>query len=219
MIIMKKTINEVCTKLKEIADYKDDIFLLSFRADGKSEAYKVLNKGDGIEAQKIDDFKELKNIVFTDTVNQEETDIIEYMKKHKYNKKNGDGEMIIAFEGRTKTMNMLALHNSVTGPPLGGLRQKDYSTFDSMLTDTLRLAKGMAYKAAVAQTGTGGGKSTRTVPKGIRKEANLGTARMLNFVNKMRKKRGVDIYYVAEDSNTVSGDFDEMDDICATAAL
>lgn len=210
---MEETINEVCTRLKRMAVNQDDIFLMSFMTNGDIYSYRIFNKGDGIDAKEIKDFKDLKNIFFTDTVNQENTNLLAYMKKHNYNSKKGDGELIVAYDGRTKTMNMLGIHNGNLGPPLGGLRQKDYSNYNSMVTDTLRLAKGMTYKGAVADTGTGGGKSTRSVPKGIRKEANLATARIFNFINEKRKLRGLNIYYVAEDSNTVSKDFDDMDSI------
>jgi len=207
------TINQIGTKLKRLAEYSDDIFLLSFQTNGKSYAYKVFNKGNGKEGTEIDNFKDVKNIRFTDTVNQIETNMLDFMKKNNFNEKKGDGELIISYDGKTQTMNMLAIHNGNLGPPLGGLRQKNYSNYHSMVTDTLRLAKGMTYKAAIADTGTGGGKSTRTIPKGIRKEANLGTARIFNFINKKREERGVNIYYVAEDSNTTSNDFDDMDEI------
>ena len=54
---------------------------------------------------------------------------------------------------------IIAVHNSKLGPALGGIRAYPYSSFEHGLNDVLRLAKGMTYKAAVAETGTGGGKS------------------------------------------------------------
>lgn len=54
---------------------------------------------------------------------------------------------------------LIAIHNSQLGPALGGIRAYPYASFDHALNDVLRLAKGMTYKAAVAGTGTGGGKS------------------------------------------------------------
>ncbi len=54
---------------------------------------------------------------------------------------------------------IIALHNTSHGPALGGIRAYPYATFDDALNDVLRLAKGMTYKSAVAETGTGGGKS------------------------------------------------------------
>lgn len=54
---------------------------------------------------------------------------------------------------------IIAIHNTSLGPALGGIRLYPYQTFDAALTDVLRLSKGMTYKAAIAGTGTGGGKS------------------------------------------------------------
>jgi len=54
---------------------------------------------------------------------------------------------------------IIAIHNTKLGPALGGIRAYPYASFERGLNDVLRLAKGMTYKAAVAETGTGGGKS------------------------------------------------------------
>jgi len=54
---------------------------------------------------------------------------------------------------------IIAIHNTALGPALGGIRAYPYKTFDDALTDVLRLSKGMTYKSAVSETGTGGGKS------------------------------------------------------------
>ncbi len=209
----ESTIHEVCNYLENIAEKQDDIFLLSFRADKVITAYQLLNKGKGFDAEEINDFRNLKNIIFTDTAGKERTDIISYMKRFNFNKKNGDGELIMAYDGRTKTPIMIAIHNSNLGPASGGLREKNYSTFDSMVTDTLRLARAMTYKAAVADINTGGGKATRFVPKGVRKDANLAMARLVNFIAKKREERGVQPYITAEDSNTHCEDFDDMNHI------
>lgn len=54
---------------------------------------------------------------------------------------------------------IIALHNTALGPALGGIRAYPYANFNDALNDVLRLSKGMTYKSAVAETGTGGGKS------------------------------------------------------------
>jgi leucine dehydrogenase len=53
----------------------------------------------------------------------------------------------------------IAVHNTVLGPALGGLRMWTYEHEDDALTDALRLSRGMTFKSAVARTGLGGGKS------------------------------------------------------------
>jgi leucine dehydrogenase len=54
---------------------------------------------------------------------------------------------------------LIAIHDTTLGPSLGGLRMLPYASEDEALFDVLRLAKGMTYKSAVADTGLGGGKS------------------------------------------------------------
>jgi len=54
---------------------------------------------------------------------------------------------------------IIAIHNTTLGPALGGIRIYPYATFDAALEDVLRLARGMSYKAAVAEIGLGGGKA------------------------------------------------------------
>jgi leucine dehydrogenase len=54
---------------------------------------------------------------------------------------------------------IIAIHNTVLGPALGGLRMWAYKTEQEALDDVLRLSRGMTYKNAVAGLNLGGGKS------------------------------------------------------------
>ena len=54
---------------------------------------------------------------------------------------------------------IIAIHNTVLGPALGGTRFWNYRSDAEALTDVLRLSEGMTYKAAVAGLKLGGGKS------------------------------------------------------------
>ncbi len=54
---------------------------------------------------------------------------------------------------------IIAIHNTVLGPGLGGTRIYPYATEEEALTDVLRLSKGMTYKAGMAGVGLGGAKS------------------------------------------------------------
>lgn len=54
---------------------------------------------------------------------------------------------------------IIAIHNTMLGPALGGLRMWSYATEQEALDDVLRLSRGMTYKAAVAGLNLGGGKS------------------------------------------------------------
>jgi leucine dehydrogenase len=54
---------------------------------------------------------------------------------------------------------IIAIHNTVLGPALGGTRFWNYDSDRDAFVDALRLARGMTYKAAVAGLNLGGGKS------------------------------------------------------------
>lgn len=54
---------------------------------------------------------------------------------------------------------IIAIHNTVLGPALGGLRMWPYKTEQEALNDVLRLSRGMTYKNAVAGLNLGGGKA------------------------------------------------------------
>jgi len=54
---------------------------------------------------------------------------------------------------------IIAIHNSILGPALGGLRMWPYTSEEEALTDVLRLSRGMTYKNAVAGLNLGGGKA------------------------------------------------------------
>lgn len=78
---------------------------------------------------------------------------------------------------------IVAIHNTTLGPALGGIRAYPYATFDDALNDVLRLAQGMTYKAAIAETGTGGGKSVIITDyvKPKSKELLLAFAEAVNY--------------------------------------
>lgn len=54
---------------------------------------------------------------------------------------------------------IIAVHSSVLGPGLGGVRMWPYNTLEEAVTDVLRLSRGMTYKAAAAGLNLGGGKA------------------------------------------------------------
>ncbi|MSR62995.1 MAG: Glu/Leu/Phe/Val dehydrogenase [Planctomycetes bacterium] len=89
---------------------------------------------------------------------------------------------------------LIAIHDTTLGPALGGLRMLPYASEDEALFDVLRLAKGMTYKSAVADTGLGGGKSV-ILGDPIKKSRALFEA-MGRFVDAMGGR-----YITAEDMN------------------
>ena len=60
---------------------------------------------------------------------------------------------------------VIALHNLKLGPALGGCRFIEYDSEGDAITDAMRLAKGMSYKAALARVPQGGGKAVIMKPK------------------------------------------------------
>src|SRR4029450_3405486 len=69
---------------------------------------------------------------------------------------------------------IIAIHSTALGPALGGTRFYPYATEEEALTDVLRLARGMSYKAAAAGLDLGGGKAVIIGdPKRIKSEALL----------------------------------------------
>ncbi|HTQ80575.1 MAG TPA: Glu/Leu/Phe/Val dehydrogenase dimerization domain-containing protein, partial [Thermoanaerobaculia bacterium] len=67
---------------------------------------------------------------------------------------------------------IIAVHSTVLGPGLGGVRMWPYASMDEALTDVLRLSRGMTYKAAAAGLNLGGGKAVILGdPKKVKSEA------------------------------------------------
>lgn len=54
---------------------------------------------------------------------------------------------------------IIAIHNTVLGPSLGGTRMWAYSSEQEALNDVLRLSRGMTYKSAISGLNLGGGKA------------------------------------------------------------
>ncbi len=54
---------------------------------------------------------------------------------------------------------IIAVHNTLLGPALGGVRMWPYASTEEALRDVLRLAEAMTYKAAVSGLPLGGGKA------------------------------------------------------------
>ena len=96
---------------------------------------------------------------------------------------------------------IIAVHSTVLGPALGGMRLWPYPSEEEALTDVLRLAKGMTYKAACAGLDLGGGKSVILGEPGG-KTPDLFRA-MGEFVDSFEGR-----YITAEDVNTKPSDME-----------
>jgi leucine dehydrogenase len=68
-------------------------------------------------------------------------------------------QLVFCHEPAAGYKGIIAIHNTTLGPALGGTRFWNYKNDDEAIIDSLRLARGMTYKAAVAGLNLGGGKS------------------------------------------------------------
>lgn len=97
---------------------------------------------------------------------------------------------------------IIAVHNTVLGPALGGCRVWNYATEEQALTDVLRLSKAMTYKSAVAGLNLGGGKAVIIGDsKTIKSEALLRS--FGRFVHSFSGR-----YITAEDVGTTVNDME-----------
>jgi leucine dehydrogenase len=80
-------------------------------------------------------------------------------------------QVVFCYEPSCGYKGIIAIHNSVLGPALGGTRFWNYASDEEAFVDALRLSRGMTYKAAVAGLNLGGGKSVIVGdPKTTRRE-------------------------------------------------
>lgn len=71
-----------------------------------------------------------------------------------------DHEKAVFFrDGPTGLRAIIAIHDTTLGPALGGVRMHPYASEAEALTDVLRLARGMTYKASISGVDLGGGKA------------------------------------------------------------
>jgi leucine dehydrogenase len=68
-------------------------------------------------------------------------------------------QLVFCHDKATGLRAIIAIHDTTLGPALGGCRMWPYSTEAEAVTDALRLARGMTYKAAASGLNLGGGKS------------------------------------------------------------
>lgn len=111
-------------------------------------------------------------------------------------------QVVFCNDNDTGLKAIIAIHNTVLGPALGGTRMWNYASETEAMHDVMRLSRGMTYKAAAAGLNLGGGKaviigdSTK-----IKSEALL--RRFGKFVNSLAGK-----YITAEDVAMSSRDME-----------
>ncbi len=97
---------------------------------------------------------------------------------------------------------IIAIHNTVLGPALGGTRMWHYASEAEAVRDVIRLSRGMTYKAAISGINLGGGKAVIIGNPATDKSEALWR-RYGRFVDSLSGK-----YITAEDVGTNTGDME-----------
>lgn len=114
----------------------------------------------------------------------------------------GHEQVVFCQDSATGLKAIIAIHNTVLGPALGGTRMWNYASEQEALTDVLRLSRGMTFKAAISGLNLGGGKAVIIGDANTMKtEAFL--RRFGKFVNSLNGK-----YITAEDVNMKTADME-----------
>ena len=71
----------------------------------------------------------------------------------------GHEQLVFCNDAETGLRAIIAIHNTVLGPALGGTRMWMYENEADALRDVLRLSRGMTYKNAISNLALGGGKA------------------------------------------------------------
>lgn len=77
---------------------------------------------------------------------------------HEITKMNHE-QVVFCHDEPTGLKAIIAIHNTVLGPALGGTRMWNYISDEEAVTDVLRLSRGMTFKAAISGLNIGGGKA------------------------------------------------------------
>src|SRR5256714_11341791 len=115
----------------------------------------------------------------------------------------GDHEQVVFCHDRPSGLRaIVAIHSTALGPSLGGTRFYPYPSEEAALTDVLRLAESMTYKAAAAGLDQGGGKAVIIGDPGRGRTSELMLAHG-RFINSLSGR-----YITAEDVGTTQADMD-----------
>jgi leucine dehydrogenase len=97
---------------------------------------------------------------------------------------------------------IIAIHNTVLGPGMGGTRMWNYASEEEAVRDALRLSRGMTFKNAIAGLNIGGGKAV--IIGDARKIKNEALMRRFGrFVDSLGGR-----YWTAEDVNMSTRDME-----------
>ena len=122
--------------------------------------------------------------------------VIERMSKYNHE------QLLFCNDNETGLKAIIAVHNTVLGPALGGTRMWKYKNELEALTDVLRLSRGMTYKNSISGLNLGGGKAV--IIGDSRKDKSEALFRRFGkFVESLAGK-----YITAEDVGTSVNDME-----------
>jgi leucine dehydrogenase len=111
-------------------------------------------------------------------------------------------KLVFCQDNHTGLKAIIAIHNTVLGPGLGGTRVWNYASDAEAINDVLRLSRGMTYKAAISGLNLGGAKAVIIGDAKIIKTEAL-MRKFGRFVENLHGK-----YITAEDVNTTTKDME-----------
>jgi leucine dehydrogenase len=114
----------------------------------------------------------------------------------------GHEQVVFCNDPDTGLKAIIAIHNTILGPALGGTRMWHYATEEEALNDVLRLSRGMTFKAAISGINLGGGKAV-IIGDARTQKSEAFLRRFGKFVNSLNGK-----YITAEDVNMKTSDME-----------
>jgi leucine dehydrogenase len=114
----------------------------------------------------------------------------------------GHEQVVFCHDPETGLKAIIAIHNTVLGPALGGTRMWNYATEAEALNDVLRLSRGMSFKAAISGLNLGGGKAV-IIGDSKKDKSEALFRRFGKFINSLGGK-----YITAEDVGTSTKDME-----------
>jgi len=111
-------------------------------------------------------------------------------------------QILVCNDNVTGLKAIIAIHNSILGPGLGGTRMWNYKSEAAAIKDVLRLSRGMTYKASISGLNLGGAKAV--IIGDATKDKSEGLMRRFGkFVDNLGGK-----YITAEDVGTTTQDME-----------
>jgi leucine dehydrogenase len=115
-------------------------------------------------------------------------------------------EVVVQRGHRSGIYMVVAIHSTVLGPALGGLRLWHYEALGDAIADALRLSEAMTYKAAAAGLDLGGGKAVLCLPSERPLPSDKRRELMLDLGDVVESLGGR--YVTAEDVGTGTDDME-----------